>query len=71
LAGETLWYRMVAGAAAPRYVRIRARPNLAAILEGRGEQALPHNVNDLIAKTTIEILNLRPTMSYNLEAARP
>jgi hypothetical protein len=71
LQGETLWYRMVAGAAAPRYVRIRARPNLAAILDGQGEQALPDDVNDLIAKTTIEIVNLRPTMSYNLEAARP
>jgi hypothetical protein len=67
LQGETLWFRMVAGAAAPRYVRIRARPSLAAILDERGEQSLPDKVNDLIAKTTIEIVNLRPTMSYNLE----
>jgi len=26
--GETLWYRMVAGGAAPRYVRLRPRPSL-------------------------------------------
>ena len=58
---------MVAGAAAPRYVRLRPRPSLAAILDEESEQALPDKVDDLIAKTTVEILNLRPTMSYNLE----
>ena len=66
LQGETLWYRMVAGGAAPRYVRLRPRPSLSAILDGRSEQALPDKVNDLIAKTTVEILTLRPTMSYGL-----
>lgn len=67
LQGETLWYRMVAGGTAPRYVRLRARPSLAEILDQQSEQALPEKVNDLIAKTTIEIVNLRPAMSYNLE----
>jgi hypothetical protein len=67
LQGETLWYRMVTGGAAPRYVRLRPRPSLSAILDGRSEQALPDDVNPSIAKTTIEILNLRPTMSYGLE----
>jgi len=66
LQGETLWYRMVAGGTAPRYVRLRPRPSLSAIIDGRNEQALPEQVNKLIAKTTIEILNLRPTMSYGL-----
>jgi hypothetical protein len=66
LQGETLWYRMIAGGTAPRYVRLRPRPNLSAILEESSEQALPGSVNGLIAKTTIEILNLRPTMSYGL-----
>src|SRR3984893_12581325 len=61
LQGETLWYRMVAGGAAPRYVRLRPRPSLAAVLDGRSEQALPDEVNHLIARTTVEILNLRPT----------
>jgi hypothetical protein len=45
LQGETLWYRMVAGGTAPRYVRLRPRPSLSAILaerlDGRSEQALP------------------------------
>ena len=66
LQGETLWYRMVAGGAAPRYVRLRARPSLQAVLEGGSEQALPDGVNPLIAKTTVEILTLRPTLSYGL-----
>ena len=35
LQGETLWYRMVAGGAAPRYVRLRPRPSLSAILDGQ------------------------------------
>ena len=71
LQGETLWYRMVAGGPAPRFVRLRPRPSLSAILEGRSEQALPESVNPLIAKTTVEILLLRPTMSYGLPPLRP
>jgi hypothetical protein len=70
LQGETLWYRMVAGGTAPRYVRLRPRPSLSAMLDGRREQALPDTVTALIAKTTVEILNLRPTMSYGLAPAR-
>ena len=69
LEGETLWYRMVAGGTAPRYVRLRPRANLSAILAGPGEQVLPDKVNPLIARMTIEILTLRPTMSYGLSAA--
>jgi hypothetical protein len=70
LHGETLWYRMAAGGTAPRYVRLRPRPSLSAILDGRSEQALPDKVNNLIAKTTVEILNLRPSMCYGISPAR-
>jgi hypothetical protein len=66
LQGETLWYRMVAGGAAPRYVRLRSRPSISAVIDGRSEQALPDKVNALIGKMTVEILTLRPTMSYGL-----
>jgi hypothetical protein len=71
LQGETLWYRMVAGGPAPRYVRLRPRPSLSAVLEGWGEQALPDGANHLMEKMTVEILSLRPTMSYGLPPARP
>jgi hypothetical protein len=70
LQGETLWYRMVAGGTTPRYVRLRPRPSLSAILDGRSEQTIPDGVNHLIAKMTVEILNLRPTMCYGLSPAR-
>jgi len=60
LQGETLWYRMIAGGPAPRYLRLRPRPNLTAILNDQA--SLP----DGIAKATIEILTLRPAMSYGL-----
>ena len=59
LQGETLWYRMIAGGVAPRYLRLRPRPNLAALLAEASP--LP---DKLIAKITIEILNLRPAMCY-------
>jgi hypothetical protein len=66
LQGETLWYRMVVGGDTPRYIRLRPRPSLAAILDERGEQALPDKVNGLVSKMTIETLNLRPTMLVNV-----
>lgn len=70
LQGETLWYRMVAGGIVPRYVRLRPRASVSAILEGTSEQALPEKIAGLISKTTVEILTLRPTMSYRLPPAR-
>jgi len=57
---------MLSGGPVPRYVRLRPRPTLAAILDSSAEQTLPDKTNPLIAKTTIEILNLRPTMSYGV-----
>jgi hypothetical protein len=69
---ETLWYRMAAGGGAPRYVRLRPRPSLAALIEARAEQPLPKAALPIVAKTTIEILSLRPTMSLGLPPpARP
>src|SRR5262249_37856170 len=63
---ETLWYRMVAGGIAPRYVRLRPRPSLSAILNEVDEQSLPDKANPLVSKLTIEILNLRPNMCYGV-----
>lgn len=68
LTGETLWYRMVAGGPTPRYVRLRPEPGLAALLWERNEQELPDAASRLIAKATVEIWTLRPTMSLGLGA---
>jgi hypothetical protein len=61
LQAETLWYRLVIGGE-PRYIRIRPRVSLAAILDTRAEQALPEPTVAMIATITIETLNLRPNM---------
>ena len=66
LRDETLWYRLVVGGNPPRYVRLRPRASLAAILDERAEQALPDTVNSLLSKVTVETLNLRPTMLVNV-----
>ena len=69
LRDETLWFRMVAGGDAPRYVRLRPRANLAALLDRRQEQAMPDGAHSLIEKMTVEILTLRPGMSLGLAPA--
>ena len=66
LQGETLWFRLVAGGPTPRYVRLRPRSSLSAVLAGSSEQALPNAVRRLMAKATVEIWTLRPTMSLGL-----
>jgi hypothetical protein len=66
LRGETLWYRMVVGGDGARYVRLRPRASLAAILDERADQALPDKVNGLVSKITFETLNLRPNMLVNV-----
>ena len=66
LQGETLWYRMVVGGDGPRYVRLRPRASLAAILDERADQALPDTVSGLVSKITFEALNLRPNMLVNV-----
>jgi hypothetical protein len=71
LKGETLWYRMIAGGPVPRYVRLRPRANLAALLTASGEASLPERVGKLTTKVTIEVLNLRPTMSYGITPRAP
>jgi hypothetical protein len=70
LQGETHWYRMLAGGGAPRYVRLRPLPSLSAFLEGPPDAPLPDAVNRLIARYTVEILTLRPTMSLGIPSPR-
>lgn len=66
LQAETLWYRMVIGGDAPRYVRLRPRASLADILDERRDQALPDTVTGLVSKMTVETLSLRPNMLVNV-----
>ena len=68
---ETLWYRMVAGGETPRYVRLRPHASYATTIAAANEQALPEKTSGLVTKTTVEILTLRPTLSYGLTPTRP
>ena len=69
LRGETLWYRLVVGGDTPRYVRLRPRASLAAILDERAKGPLPERVTALVRKVTVETLNLRPNMLVNVTPA--
>jgi hypothetical protein len=62
---------MVTGGEPPRYVRLRPRVSLAAILDARAEQALPDTVNPMVTKITVETLNLRPNMLVNVTPHTP
>ena len=66
LQGETLWYRLVVGGSTPRYVCLRPRANLAGILDESADRLLPEKVSGLIAKVTVETLNLRTNMLVNV-----
>lgn len=65
LRSETLWYRLVVGGDTPRYIRLRPRPDLAAILDDP-DRDLPRGVDDMISRFTVETLNLRPNMLVNV-----
>ena len=67
---ETLWYRMIAGGAAPRYVRLRPRPSLTAVLDGGMAGSLPDAAAKLASRIEVEILTLRPTMSLATETRK-
>jgi hypothetical protein len=66
LEGETLWYRMAVGGEMPRYLRLRPRSGLGALLQEPRELSLPDAAVPLVARVTTEIWTLRPTMSYRL-----
>jgi hypothetical protein len=67
LQGETLWYRQIAGGAGPRFVRLRPRVSLAAIIGAPDEPRLPDAAARLAIRVSVEILTLRPTMSLGIE----
>lgn len=70
LQGETLWFRVLAGGHSPGYLRLRPRRNVSELLDAMSEQAMPDTVDDVIAKVTVEIMNLRPAMSYGVTPER-
>ena len=69
LPDETLWFRRIAGGAAPTYVRLRPSPSLSAVAEkGDSSQEWESSASS-IAEITVEILALRPTMCSGAAAS--
>jgi hypothetical protein len=66
LTGETLWFHMTAGGPGPRYLRLRPRPSLSTLIDERDDSALPAEVSEIVDHANLEILALRPTMTYGL-----
>jgi hypothetical protein len=66
LTEETLWYRLVAGGSDTRYVRLRPRASIAAIVASRSDLAWPASIAAMITAAKVEILSLRPAMSLGL-----
>jgi len=62
---------MVVGGNTPRYVCLRPMASLAAMLEERSDEVLPEKVDSLIARMTVETLNLRPNMLVNVMPEPP
>ena len=66
---ETLWFRRIAGGAAPTYVRLRPSPSLSVAAEkGDSSQEWESSASS-IAEITVEILALRPTMCSGAAAS--
>lgn len=65
--GEVIWFRMIAGGDAPRYLRMRTFDGPSGVLNSSKEQALPDAVKNLVVKVTVEILALRTNMCYGLK----
>jgi hypothetical protein len=61
----------VAGGPIPRYVRLRPRGSLSAVLVESGAEALPEPARRLVERISVEIWALRPTMSLGLGPPPP
>src|SRR5262245_62646471 len=68
LQDETLWFRMVAGGAAPRYVRLRPSAGLSPLVEKRDASPLLESPESSIASITVEALALRPNLCLGAAA---
>ena len=66
LSSETLWYRVLAGGPSPRYLRLRPRRNVSELLDTIAGEPLSDSAKEVIRNMTVEILNLRTAMSYQL-----
>ena len=62
---ETLWYRLVTGGAVPKYLRLRPRPRMSAVLEGADDPVLAQT-NGMITRATVELLVSDPGLTIDV-----
>jgi hypothetical protein len=62
---ETLWYRLVTGGELPKYLRLRPRPRMSAMLEGADDLVLSQ-ANGMITRATVELLVSDPGLTIDI-----
>jgi hypothetical protein len=65
---ETLWYRLVTGGQVPRYLRLRPRPRLSAVVEGADNQLLAQ-ASSMITRVRVELLVSDPSLTIDVAGA--
>jgi hypothetical protein len=65
LKDETLWYRLVTGGEVPKYLRLRARPRMSAMLEGADDPVMSQ-ANGMITRATVELLVSDPALTIDI-----
>ena len=65
---ETLWYRLVTGGQVPRYLRLRPRSRLSAVIEKADDQVLAP-ANSMITRIRVELLVTEPSLTIDVAGA--
>jgi len=65
LKDETLWYRLVTGGEVPKYLRLRPRPRVSAVVNGADDQVLDQ-ANAMITRVTVELLVSDPALTIDV-----
>lgn len=68
LTAETLWYRLVTGGPVSRYLRLRPRARLSALMEGAEDQVLAQ-ASGMITGTDVEVLVSDPSLTIDVAGA--
>jgi hypothetical protein len=62
---ETLWYRLVIGGELPKYLRLRPRPRISAVVDGADDQVLVQ-ATAMITRLTVELLVSDPALTIDV-----
>jgi hypothetical protein len=63
---ETSWYRLVTGGPVPRYLRLRIRSRLSAVIEAASDPATLLGAKSMITKTSVDLLRSQPSLTIDV-----